>query len=169
MNLFSRLSELLAGNVSALLDREDDVQRAVARIIEDMENALNRGQHYLALLIAAEKCLAREQEVRQKKGPQDGELQLRQAAARRAVRRGKETLRALKSCLAEARQKQQSIHRWHQVALARADLHRTIVSRLDNARSLESGFDCLARALDDLEAELVAEAESEDLLMNPGA
>jgi phage shock protein A len=60
MSIFSRISDIIAANVNALLDKAEDPEKMIAQIIREMRTALERARQQGVAAIATEKQLARE-------------------------------------------------------------------------------------------------------------
>ena len=60
MSVFSRVTDILAANLNALLDRAEDPEAALAQVIRAMADGLERVRHHAAIAIAAERGLRRE-------------------------------------------------------------------------------------------------------------
>ena len=151
MGVFSRLSDIVNSNLSALLDRAEDPQKIVRLIIQEMEDTLVETRTAAARTIADRKDLAR----------RIGELAAAgtdwQRKAELAVSRGRDDLAKLQAKLTEAKNKQKAFEIRHVAARdqirIRTQLHD---SRLDEALAR---YAALERRLDQMEAR----AESFDL------
>src|SRR5690348_9933192 len=62
MSVFSRLSEIIASNLSALLDRAEDPELLLRQFIYEMEEGFGIAKRHAATVIATERRLGRELE-----------------------------------------------------------------------------------------------------------
>ena len=62
MSIFSRLSDIIASNLNALLDRVENPEALLVQVIREMEEGLAAARRYAALAIAAERRIGRELE-----------------------------------------------------------------------------------------------------------
>jgi phage shock protein A len=152
MGVFSRLSDILAANLHALLDRAEDPERMIAHVIRTMEDGVARAARYAASAIAAERQLTREMKRNQREAERWQEqaaqallagredlarqalerkvehaklaraLEGQRAAARQTSDEVRDVLRLLETRLAEARHKQGALVARHQAAKARREL-----------------------------------------------
>src|SRR5215472_5162625 len=60
MSIFGRISDIIAANVNALLDKAEEPEKMIAQIIREMTGALERARQQGAAAIATERQLARE-------------------------------------------------------------------------------------------------------------
>jgi phage shock protein A len=188
MGIFARLSDLIAANVNALLDRAEDPVKMIAQVIREMEAGLADARCYAATAITAERRLGRELEQNR------AQAALWQERARAALTRGREdlarrmlarklehddlvaglepqhaqavqtstqvrtALRALEARLAEARRKQRSLLARHGAARVRAAVSRAGVG-IAGFGNAQAQFDRLENRMVDFEDELAAQAE----------
>ena len=174
MNLLSRISELLSGDLDALLDRKVSVETAVNGILHNMETGLAHARRHAAALIAAERQIAWElARNRAASAPCSGtmrhclgknytaeadELNFQLESDRKVAKlqgeRAMGAVRRLEDLVRKAERRRRSIVSWLRVAVARVELHDMILRRMSHARSLGEGFEKLASTLDAIEAEL---------------
>jgi phage shock protein A len=189
MSIFSRLSDIIAANISALLDRAENPELMIAEIIREMEEGLANAKGYAATAIAAERRIGRELEQNRfqaehwKSKAREALVAGREDLARRALVRKREhedlvksleeqhrealqtsqnvrtSLRALEARLAEARRKQRSLLARHRAAKARVELHRFVGAGIPAFCGSQAKFDRLENQLIDFEDELAAWAE----------
>src|SRR5256885_1284524 len=62
MGIFSRISDIFAANLNALLDRAEDPELMLGHLIRAMEDGLDRARRYTAVAIAAESRLRRDRD-----------------------------------------------------------------------------------------------------------
>jgi phage shock protein A len=188
MRIFARLSDLIAANVNALLDRAEDPAKMIAQVIRDMEDGLADARRYAATAIAAERRLGRELDQNRTqaefwRAKARTALTLdREDLARRMIARKKEhdalvssleaqhaqtvqttvqvrtALRALEARLAEARRKQRSLLARQGAARVRAAVYRTGAG-LAGFPNAQAHFDRLENRLVEFEDEVAAQAE----------
>jgi phage shock protein A len=189
MSIFSRLSDIIASNINALLDKAENPEVMIAQIIREMEEGLASARSYAATAIAAERRIGRELEQNRLQAEQwkakarEALAAGREDLARRALVRKREhedlvtsldrqhseslqtsqnvrtSLRALEARLAEARRKQRSLLARHRAALARAELHRFAGAGMGAFCGSQAKFDRLENQLIDFEDELAALGE----------
>jgi phage shock protein A len=86
MSVFSRLSEIVASNLNALLDRAEDPELLLRQFIHEMEEGLGAAKHHAATVIATERRLGRELEWNR------GQTEVWKTRARHALDAGREDL-----------------------------------------------------------------------------
>jgi phage shock protein A len=178
MNLFSRLSELLEGDLDDFGDRAEDPELLSARILNEMEAIVDGARRYAAVLIAVERRLAhdldqsrgqaerwrhkaaealaagRDDLVRRalaRKEEQDDlarHLETEHTAARQISAQARASLEMLEARLTEARQRQRSL-------LAR---HWALAAGAPDAELAPVRFDFLEQRLSELDHRLRLEA-----------
>ena len=62
MGVISRVSDIVAANLNALLDRAEDPEAMLAQVIRDMEAGLARARRSAAVAVADERRLGRERD-----------------------------------------------------------------------------------------------------------
>jgi phage shock protein A len=158
MAIIARLGDLISANLNALLDRVEDPELLLQKVVDDMEGVLAVARLEAARAITAERQLQRELE-RERSEAERWETRARVALqhqredlARRALARKlehddiadalsrqygeaqrvsdelKTALRALQSRSAEARRRQRLLSLGHRTARGRLDLQRAAVS-----------------------------------------
>ena len=196
MNLFSRLSELLAPSVEEVLGREPALEVATARVLRKAERSLAAARRCAALLFAAGHQLVRELEYHRRRaafwqtrarealawgdGPsarwaaaRQAEhdraaacLEQRQAAVRQRSKNIRRAFRALETSLAEVRRRQGVIRSWEGAAQARLGPGHGV--SLEGASTpLATRLEHLWAELFELEEELRAELEAAEVLDVP--
>jgi phage shock protein A len=188
MGILARLSDLVAANVNALLDRAEDPAKMIAQVIREMEDGLADARRYAAAAIAAERRLGRELDQNRAQAAfwrdraRAALTRDREDLARRMLARKKEhddlvaglesqhvqavqtsaqvrtALRALEARLAEARRKQRSLLARHGAACVRAAVCRAGPG-IAGFGSSQARLDRLENRLVEFEDELAAQAE----------
>ena len=181
MGVFSRLSDIVNSNITALLDRAEDPEKILRMIIQEMEDTLVEVRSSTAKLIADQKEVRRKRadfETRQAKWAEKAELAVSKgrddlakgalAAKRKAAEmveildnelveidrsldKANEDLAQLQGKLKEAKAKQRSLDMRRKSAKDRVRIQRQL-----NDGRLEDAmarFDHYERRLDELEAE----------------
>jgi phage shock protein A len=186
--MFARVSDIIAANVNALLDKAENPEKMIAQIILEMEEGLTNARRYAATAIAAERRIGRELEQNRAqaefwKSRACAALTLnREDLARRMVGRKQEhedliqslegqhaqaiqtsaqvrtSLRALEARLAEARRKRRSLLARHAAARVRVELQH-MGAGFPDFHNAQAKFDRLENRLVDYEDELAALAE----------
>jgi phage shock protein A len=193
MGIISRLSDIFAANLNALLDRAENPEVMLDHMIREMEDGLALARRYAAVALAAEVRLRRDRDDSRERAEQ-WKARAREALAagheelaRRALARKQEhdalarsleeehaealqasesartALQALEARLAEARRKQRVLLARHRTAQVRIEVYR----HLDVGQSVFgvslARFDRWADRLGRRVEELVAEAELHNL------
>jgi phage shock protein A len=194
MGVFGRLSDLIAANLNALLDRAENPEVMLAQIIRELESGRAAAREHAATTIAAERRLGREleqmraQAARWKEEARTALAAGREDLARRALVRKREvetllgghedqytaareaadavraTLRAFETRLTEARRKQRSLVARHRACQARLRLDRAGGAGILSPDTASGKLERLEGALSRLEDELQAKAELDRLL-----
>jgi phage shock protein A len=86
MGVFSRLSEIVASNLNALLDRAEDPELLLRQLIREMEDGLRVAKRYAATAIAVERRLGRELDWNRE------QMEVWKTRARQALAAGREDL-----------------------------------------------------------------------------
>jgi phage shock protein A len=86
MSVFSRLSEIVASNLNALLDRAEDPELLLRQFIHEMEEGLGAAKRHAATVIATERRLGRELEWNR------GQAEVWKTRAKHALAAGREDL-----------------------------------------------------------------------------
>jgi phage shock protein A len=193
MGIFSRLSDLFAANLNALLDRAEEPEVMLEQTIREMEEAHGRARRFAAVAIAAERRLGHDRDDNR------GQAQRWQARAQEALAAGREdlargalarkqehedlvrnlqdehaeaaqagqsartALRALEARLAEARARQRVLVARHRTAQVRIEVYRHLDTGGAHFGASQARFDRLADRLSQRVEELAAEAELYDL------
>jgi phage shock protein A len=186
MGIFSRLSDIIASNINALLDRAENPEWMIAQIIREMEEGLASAKRYAATALATERRIGREveqnrlQEAHWKSKARQALAAQREDLARRALARKMEhedlvrslesqhaqvlqtcqnvrtSLHALEAKLAEARRKQRTLLARHRAAQAQVELHRVAGAGFPAFSSAQAKFDRIENQLIGFEDELAA-------------
>jgi phage shock protein A len=189
MRVISRLSEIVASNLSALLDRAEDPERLLRHFIDEMEEELGVAKRHAATVIATERRLLRELEwnrgqaevwkaqtvhalkagredlVREaigRKLDHDGlarDLVRQHSVARETSNRVRSALGLLERRLADARTKQRSLVARNRAAKVRAQASERVHSSLPCLASSRNTLSRLEDCLQQREEELIAVAE----------
>jgi len=189
MNIFSRISDIVAANVNALLDKAEDPEKMIAQIIREMREALERARQHGAGAIATERQLARElnehrnqaafwQDRARRALTENREDLARQALERRIEEenlvRGLErqhdratqtsaavrtTIGALQARLSEAQRKERMLAARNRAVRARREAQRFLAVQPDGFHSSADRLQVWESRIDTLEDELAAEAE----------
>jgi phage shock protein A len=189
MGIFARLSDIIASNVNALLDKAENPEWLIGQVIREMEDALGKAKRYAATAIAAERRLGRELEqnrsqadfwkakarealaasredlarkaLARKKEHDDliGSLEIQYAEALQTGARVRTALRALEARLAEARRKQRSLLARHRAAQARVEIQKFVGTGVADFGASQAKWDRLEQRLEDFEDDLAAQAE----------
>jgi phage shock protein A len=192
MGIFARVSDIIAANVNALLDKAENPEKMIGQIILEMEEGLANARRYAATAIAAERRIGRELEQNRAqaefwKNKARAVLPLkREDLARRMLGRKQEhedlvqslegqhaqavqtsaqvrtSLRALEARLAEARRKRRSLLARHAAAKVRVSLQR-MGAEFPDFHNAQTRFDRLESRLEDYEDETAALAEFSSL------
>jgi phage shock protein A len=189
MSIFGRISDIIAANVNALLDKAEDPEKMIAQIIREMRTALERARQQGAGAIATERQLARElnehrnqiafwqDRARRALAEQREEL-ARQALQRRIEEedlvRGLErqharatetsaavrtTIGALNARLAEAQRKERLLVARNRAVCARREAQRFLAVEPQAFHSSTDRLQVWESRIETLEDELAAEAE----------
>jgi phage shock protein A len=188
MGIFARVSDIIAANVNALLDKAEHPEKMIGQIILEMEEGLANARRYAATAIAAERRIGRELEQNRAqvdfwKNKARAALTLkREDLARRMLERKQEhedlvqslegqhaqavqtsaqvrtSLRALEARLAEARRKRRSLLAQHAAAKVRVSLQR-MGAGFPDFHNAQTRFDRLEHRLEDYEDETAALVE----------
>src|SRR5262249_34699519 len=188
MGVFSRVSDLIAANLNALLDRAEDPEKMLTQLIRDMEQGLVSARQRGARAIAAERRLERELEQNRQQGQYwkeqarrllaDGRESLarralarkiehddlvralgpQQTAARQSSIEIKTALRALEARLAEARRKQRFLLAQHHAIRVQHEVQRAGRTYFDFQAPFAK-FERLENRLADLNDELQGQIE----------
>src|SRR5262249_27151554 len=86
MGVFARLSDIIASNINALLDKAENPEYLIAQVIREMEAGLAAAKRYAATAIAAERRIDRELDHHHL------QVDFWQNKAREALSRGREEL-----------------------------------------------------------------------------
>jgi len=189
MNIFGRISDIIAANVNALLDKAEEPEKMIAQIIREMTGALERARQQGAAAIATERQLARElnehrnqvafwQERARHALTEHREDLARQALERRIEEenlvRGLErqhvratetsaavrtTIGALQARLAEAQRKERLLVARNRAVRARREAHRFLAVQPLAFHSSTDRLQVWESRIETLEDELAAEAE----------
>jgi phage shock protein A len=189
MSIFSRISDIIAANVNALLDKAEDPEKMIAQIIREMRTALERARQQGAGAIAAERQLARElnehrnqiafwQDRARNALSEKREDLARQALERRIEEenlvRGLErqharatqtsagvrtTIGALQARLAEAQRKERLLVARNRAVRARREARRFLQVQPEAFHSSADRLQVWESRIETLEDELAAEAE----------
>jgi phage shock protein A len=193
MGIFSRISDIIAANLNAMLDRAENPEVMLEHIIREMEDSYARARRYTATAIAAESRLRRDRDANRDQVEQ-WKARARQALAagreelaRRALARTQEhdmlarsldeefaeavqagqsartALQALEARLAEARAKQRVLLARCRTAQVRIEVYRRLDFRRTNFGASQARFDRLADRLSQRVEERAAEADLHDL------
>ena len=192
MGIVSRISDIFAANLNALLDRAEDPEVMLDHMIRVMEDGLDRARRYTAVAIAAERRLRRDRDDNCTRGEQwrararEALAVGREDLARRALTRSQEhdalsrcldaehaaaaqaaesarrALVALEERLTAARHKQRVLLARHRTAQVRVEVSRHLGAGRTDFGGSEVCFDRLADRLTQRVEELVAEAELRD-------
>jgi phage shock protein A len=184
MGIFSRLTDIINANLSAVLDRAEDPAKTIRLMIQEMEETLVEVRASAARLIADSKNLkrrrrqldeaqvdwARKAELALGKGREDlarGALveKARLAAALQAIdgemaqldeglTRYEEDIRRLQAKLDEAKARQKTILARHQTAAHRLQVRRTVEDR--RIEDAFARFEHMEKRVDRLEGEVEA-------------
>jgi phage shock protein A len=189
MSLLARLSDLIAANLNAMLDRAEDPEKLLAEVIRQMEAGLVTARQHGARAIAAERRLERELEQNRTgtaywkdqanralgHGREDlarralarkiehddlvGALGPQLAAAHQTSTEVKRALRALEARLAEARRKQRVLLAQHHAVRVRLDVQRATGRGGFDFQEADAKFQRLENRLADLNDELLSQLE----------
>jgi len=189
MGFFARLTDLIAANLNAMLDRAEDPEKMLAQIIVEMETGLVTARQQGARAIAAERCLERELEQNRasaaswkdqaaralSNGREDlarralarqiehddlvSALAGQLVAARQTSTEVKTALRALDARLAEARRKQRFLLAQHHAVQVRRDVQRSAGRAACDFQGPFAKFDRLENRLADFNDDLQAQME----------
>src|SRR5262249_8602021 len=189
MSIFSRISDIIAANVNALLDKAEDPENMIAQIIREMRTALERARQQGASAIATERQLARElnEHRNQIASGQDRAghalVEKREEVARQALERRIEeedlvrglerqhvraaetsaavrtTIGALQARLAEAQRKERLLVARNRAVRARREAHRFLAVQPLAFHSSADRLQVWESRIETLEDELAAEAE----------
>ncbi len=192
MSIVSRVTDIVAANLNALLDRAENPEALLAQVIREMEAGLARARRSTAVAVAAERCLIRERDEHRvaaehwKARAKDALAAEREDLARRALARkvehdatvqgldeqhadaaltsqsAREALHALDARLAEARRKQRTLFARHRTAQVRVEVHRHMGAGRSNFGASLARFDRLEDRLSRSADELAAEADLHD-------
>jgi phage shock protein A len=192
MGIVSRVSDIVAANLNALLDRAEDPEAMLAHVIREMEAGLARARRSAAVAVAAERRLARERDdhrigAEHWKGRAKEALAAgREDLARRSLARKVEhdaaahsldeqhaeaaltsqsartALQAFEARLAEARRKLRTLVARHRTAQIRVEVHRHIGAGCTDFGASLARFDRLEDRLSRTADELAAEADLHD-------
>jgi phage shock protein A len=189
MGIFSRLSDLIAANINALIDKAEDPERMLSQVIREMEDGLLRARQQAATAITAERRLGRELEQNRRAAEhwrEQARIALshgREDLARKALARKiehadladaleaqhagalqtstdvKTALRALESRLAEAGRQQRILMARHRAARIRLDVQRTVATAVPDVHTPFAKFARFEERLLDMEDHLLAQVE----------
>lgn len=189
MSILSRVSDIVAANLNALLDRAKDPEALLAHVIREMEAGLARATRSAAVAVAVERRLARERDDHRvgsehwNSRAKDALSSGREDLGRRALGRKLEhdaiahnlneqhaeatltsqsartALQTLAARLAEARRKERTLVARHRTAQIRVDVHRYIGAGRSDFGASLARFDRLEDRLSRGADELAAEAE----------
>ena len=189
MRVFSRLSEIVASNLSALLDWAEDPELLLRQVIHEMEEGLSVAKRHAATVIATERRLARELEWNREQADlwkaravhalnADREDLAREAVGRKLdhdtlVRdlvqqhsvardtstRERSALGALEHRLADTRAKQRSLLARNRAAKVRAQASERVQSSIPCLASTPSTLSRIEDCLQQREEEMIAYAE----------
>jgi phage shock protein A len=192
MSVFSRIAEIAAANLNALLDRAEDPETMLVQVIREMEDGLARARRYAAVAVAAEMRLRRERDDNRARGEHwEGRarealaagredlagralarkqeydalartLEEEHAEAMRAGRSARAALQALEARLTEARRKQYLLLARHRAAQLRVEVYRRLGTGRTDFGVLQTRFAQLEDRLNQHVDELVAEADLHD-------
>ena len=194
MNLFTRLSDIMSGNVNALLDRVENPDVMLAQIVREMEAGLVVARGHAATTIAAVHRLSRELDANRtainhwknkardalRAGREDlarlalvrkreheelvDRLQPQHAEVQRTSEQVRSSLRTLEARLAEARHKQRALVARHHAVIACRAVHRLGAERFPWPDATAGKFARWENRLGHLEDELRAQVEIDNVL-----
>jgi phage shock protein A len=189
MSIFSRISDIIAANVNALLDKSEDPEKMIAQIIREMRTALERARRQGAAAIATERQLARELNEHRNQiafwqdRARHALFEKREDLARQALERRVEeedlvrglerqhvratqtsaavrtTIGALQARLAEAQRKERLLAARTRAVRARREAQRFLAVQPEVFHSSADRLQAWESRIETLEDELAAEAE----------
>jgi phage shock protein A len=189
MSIFSRISDIVAANLNALLDKAENPEAMIAQVVREMEDGLARAKRYGAGAIAVERRLGRDRDLHRervvfwKERARQALASDREDLARTALARKLENedllrvldtqyahaqetaatvraaIRALEARLAEARRKQRSLIARHRAVRARAEVNRFLGRELAILGQSHTRFGDLEARIEDLEDEIGVQIE----------
>ena len=189
MGIVSRVSDIIAANLNALLDRAEDPEAMLLQVVREMEAGLVQARRSAAVAVAAERQLRRERDDHRAAADQwtsrarNAVVAARDDLARRALARKQEhvalarglaeqhtevertaesartALHALEARLAEARRRQRSLIARHRTAQVRVDVRRHLDLRTTDFGASLAPFDRLEDQLTRWTDELAAEVD----------
>jgi phage shock protein A len=192
MGIFARVSDIVAANLNALLDRAEDPEALLAQVLREMEAGLAQTRRSAAVAVAADRRLGRERDDHRvgaehwKGRAKDALAAGREDLTRRALGRMLEhdavarrleeqhveavltsqsvraALQALEARLAEARRKERTLVASHRTAQVRVEMHRHIGAGQADFGATLARFDRLEDRLSRSADELAAEADLHD-------
>jgi phage shock protein A len=192
MSVFSRLSKIVASNLSALLDRAEDPELLLRQFIHEMEEGLGAAKRHAATVIATERRLERELEwnrgqaevwkTRARHALDGGredlareavthkldhdtlvhDLARQHSAARNTSNRVRSALGVLERRLSDARGKQRSLVARNRAAKVRAQVSERAQSGVFDLAGPQSTLGRIEDCLQQREEELIAYAELND-------
>jgi phage shock protein A len=189
MGIVSRVSDIVAANLNALLDRAENPEALLSQVIREMEAGLARARRSTAVAIAAERRLGRERDDHRREtehwkmrakdaltnGREDlarralarklehesvaGRLEELHAEAALTSRSARTTLQAFAARLAEARRKARVLAARHRTAEVRVEVYRYLGAGRADFGASLARFDRLEDRLIRGADELTAEAD----------
>jgi phage shock protein A len=189
MNIFSRISDIIAAYINALLDKAEHSEAMIAQVVRAMEDGLMRAKGFGATAIALERRLG--QDLEQHRGQASlwkerartalvssqeelarvalghkienedvvRSLEAQCVRARQTSATVRTAIRALEAKLAEARRKQRTLISRNRAVRARAEATRFMDTRLPAMHASHSRFEELAARFEDWEDEQEARIE----------
>jgi phage shock protein A len=188
MSIFGRISDIIAANVNALLDKAEDPEKMIAQIIREMRTALERARQQGAAAIATERQLARELndqrnqitfwQDRARRALSDKREDLARQALERRIEaedlvRGLErqharamqtstavrtTIRALQARLSEAHRKERLLIARNRAVRAQREAQRFLAVQPESFHSSADRLQVWESRIETLEDEMAAEA-----------
>jgi phage shock protein A len=199
MSVFSRLSEIVASNLNALLDRAEDPELLLRQFIHEMEEGLGVAKRYAATVIATERRLGRELEWNREQaevwknrgkralnaGREDlareavarkldhdtlvGDLTQQHSAARETSNRVRSSLGVLERRLNDARGKQRSLVATNRAARVRVEASERAQCGIPYLVNSQTTLSRIEDCLQQKEEELIAYAELNEGVSNADA
>jgi phage shock protein A len=192
MSIFSRVSDIIAANLNALLDRAEHPEAMLAQVIREMEDGVSQARRSAAVAVAAERRLRREWDEhrsgveiwtarardalaagredlacralgrKQEHGAVARSLEEQHIEAARLAESARTALHALEARLAEARRRQRTLVARHRTAQVHVAVHRHLDAGRADFGASLARFDRLEDRLSRSVDELCAEADLHD-------